>query len=190
MIDNNRRFLIRLFQRLKVPRPGYHTRPVFRRFIGRYVPSSSRVARLLAVDAGASRDCFHLDVVLSGLFTRLLRLLLRAERRRSDVTDETRTGVLRPVTTLQREVPVGHVLRRIRRQRLIPLDGRSLLLHFHVTQNGDQHHEDHEAHAATHDQAQPSRKNIRQTAPVAHRAVAHYRIGRIQSSDLRAPARR
>lgn len=128
--------------------------------------------------------------MLCGLFTRLLRLLLRAEGRGPDVTDETRTGVLRSVAALQREVPVGHVLRRIRGQRLISLDRRPLLLHFHVTQNGDQHHEDHEAHAATYDQAQPSRKDIRQAAPVAHRAIAHYRIGCIQSSDLGAPARR
>jgi len=90
--------------------------------------------------------------VLSGLFTRLLHFLLRAERRGPDVTDETRTGVLRSVAALQREMPVGHVLRWIRGQRLIPLDRCPLLLHFHVTQNGDQNHEDHEAHAATHDQ--------------------------------------
>lgn len=117
--------------------------------------------------------------MLSGLFTRLLRFLLRAEGRGPDITDETRTGVLRPVAALQREMSVGHIFRRIRGQRLIPLDRRPLLLHFHVAQNGNQHHEDHEAHAATHDQAQPSREDIRQTAPIAHRAVAHYRIGRV-----------
>lgn len=128
--------------------------------------------------------------MLSGLFTRLLRLLLRAEGRAPDVTDETWTGVLRPVATLQREMSVGHVLRRIRGQWLISFDRRPLLFHFHVTQNGDQHHEDHEAHAATHNQAQPSREDIRQTAPVAHRAITHNRVRRVQSSDLGTPARR
>lgn len=144
-------------------------------------------ARLLAVDAGAGRHGFHLDVVLDGLLMRLLDLLLRAERSGPDITDETRTSVLRPVAALQREVPVGHVLRRIRGQRLIPLNRRALLLHFHVAKDGDQHHEHDEAHAATHDQTEPSREDTRNTTSVAHRAVAHYRIGRVQSSDLRAP---
>lgn len=91
--------------------------------------------------------------MLSGLFTRLLRLLLRAERRRPDVANETRTRVLRPVAALQGEMPIRHVLWRIRGQRLISLNRRALLLHLHVTQNGNQHHENDEAHAAAYDQA-------------------------------------
>lgn len=128
-------------------------------------------ARLLAVNVGAGRHGLQLDV---SLFARLFPLLLRAERWRTEVADKARTSVLRPIAALQREVSVRHVLGRIRRKRLIPLDRRALLLHLHVAENGDQHHEHDEAHAAAHDQAKSSRQDARDAASIAHRAVAHY----------------
>lgn len=59
--------------------------------------------------------------MMIGLFARLLRLVLRVQRRGADVADEARARVVSPVAALQREMPVRHVRLRVRRQRLIPL---------------------------------------------------------------------
>lgn len=105
-------------------------------FPGHLVVLAFRGSRL-AEDTRAAGRALHLNCTMVSLSSRLLRLVLRVQRGGADVADETGTRVVRPVPALQREMPVGHVRLRVGRKRLVPLLGRPLLLHLHVTQHGD-----------------------------------------------------
>lgn len=99
------------------------------------------------------------------------------------------SGRVSSFSALNAKVPIGNVLRR---NRLFPLHGLSLLLHLQIAENGHEKQEHNESHATADYQTQTSCQETADTTDVAHRRTiaADYRVRRFQGLHFGATTRR